>query len=543
MGTAVPPPTFGANGFVAPQESAILAGRQVDIDAALGGGTNPGLTTPQGQIASSDTAIIGDANDQFLALANGVDPAFASGRLQDGIGRIYFLERNPALPTVCESCLCVGAAGTVIPVNAVAQAEDGNLYLCTEAGTIPVGGSITLPFACLATGPIACPSGSLNTIYQAVPGWDTISNTADGILGNNVETRFEFERRRQLSVAANSVGMLSSIRGAVLAVTNVLDAYVTENDSAAPVTVGGVTLGANSIFVCASGGAPSDIATAIWTKKAPGAPYAGVSVISGSISGTTLTVGAVGVGAVAIGQEMFDRTGVLISGTTIISGSGSTWTVSASQTVASETIFLVAASYTGTLVQDTNSAYVTPPSYVISFQGAISLPILFAVSIANSTLVPSSAAALIQAAIISAFAGGDGGPRASIGSKIFASRFYSSVAALGAWAQIVAIEIGSANTPAASFTGSIAGTVLTVSAVASGALAVGQTVSGSSVMGSTVISSLGSGTGGTGTYNLDVSQTVSSRAMVAAIANANSVTANINQAPTISADDIGVVLV
>ena len=32
-----------------------------DINAAFGGGVNPSLSTPQGQIASSDTAIIADS--------------------------------------------------------------------------------------------------------------------------------------------------------------------------------------------------------------------------------------------------------------------------------------------------------------------------------------------------------------------------------------------------------------------------------------------------------------------------------------------------
>ena len=56
--TNVPPCTLGPNGFQAPQQSAILAGTFADIDQAFGGGLNPSLTTPQGQLASSMAAII-----------------------------------------------------------------------------------------------------------------------------------------------------------------------------------------------------------------------------------------------------------------------------------------------------------------------------------------------------------------------------------------------------------------------------------------------------------------------------------------------------
>lgn len=58
--------------------------------------------------------------------------------------------------------------------------------------------------------------------------------------------------------------------------------------------------------------------------------------------------------------------------------------------------------------------------------------------------------------------------------------------------------------------GSIAGTVLTVSAVTSGTLAIGQLISGTNVLAGTTIISLGTGTGGVGTYNVSQTQTVAS---------------------------------
>jgi hypothetical protein len=137
--TNVPSITFGPTGFVAPSEQDVLAGMQADIDAAFGGGLNPALETPQGQLASSMTAITGNANDTFVNLANQFDPAFAAGRFQDALGRIYFIERNSALPTVVQAT-CTGLAGVPIPVGALARAQDDNIYVCTEAGTIPQSG-------------------------------------------------------------------------------------------------------------------------------------------------------------------------------------------------------------------------------------------------------------------------------------------------------------------------------------------------------------------------------------------------------------------
>jgi hypothetical protein len=276
--TAVPPPTFGPTGFIAPTEASILAGVQADQNLAFGGNLNLGLNTPQGQLAQSLTAIIGDCNNQFLALTQGVDPSYASGRMQDAIGRIYFMTRNPAQSTVV-TATCVGLFGTVIPIGAKAQDQGGNIYLCTQTGAIPASGTVDLTFAAQSTGPLACPAGYLNAIYQAIPGWDRVGNASAGVLGNVVESRSDFEYRRAASVALNAQGSLPSVLGAVFQVPGVLDAYVTENVTPVSANVGGITLVPNSIYVCVYGGNATAVAQAIWNKKSPGCNYTGNTTV------------------------------------------------------------------------------------------------------------------------------------------------------------------------------------------------------------------------------------------------------------------------
>lgn len=476
--TNVPQPTFGPAGFIAPLESAILAGVLADFNAAFGGNLNLDQSTPQGQLAVSTAAVIGYCNDLFLAFTNGVDPAFASGRLQDAIARIYFLERAPALPTVVQA-VCSGLTGTLIGSGSRAIAVDGNIYVATASLYIPAGGSVTVPFACITPGPILCPAGSLNGIYQTVPGWDSVTNPTEGITGRDEESRADFEARRAASVAINAAGVLPAIRASVLNVDGVLDAYVTENNTAAPVTIGGVSVAAHSLYVCVAGGALADVAEAIWRKKNPGCGYTG---------GTTVTV------------------------------------------------------------VDDNSAYSIPyPSYAVSFDVAFPLITLFSITIANSAGVPSNAVDQIRAAVSAAFNGTDGNSRVSrIGGTVFASRFYGAIAALGDWAQIVSLRVGSPNVPNAQFTGAIAGAVLTVSAVSAGTLAVGQTVTSAgatAILSGTTIIALGTGAGGTGTYTLSRSQTVASEAMKSTLPALDDVVVNINQIPVLDPNDIRVAVV
>lgn len=70
------------------------------------------------------------------------------------------------------------------------------------------------------------------------------------------------------------------------------------------------------------------------------------------------------------------------------------------------------------------------------------------------------------------------------------------------------------STPAnAIFTGSISGTTLTVTAMSSGTITANQSLTGIGITAETVITALGTGTGGVGTYTINISQTVSAESM------------------------------
>lgn len=279
--SSVPTIQFTPAGVVLPTESAILAGVQSDIDAAFGGGLNPALETPQGQLASSQTAIIGDKNNEVALIVNQVDPQYSDGRFQDAIGRIYFLTRKPATSTSVTATLG-GAAGTVIPAGTLAQDTSGNTYASTGAATIGVGGTVNQEFQNIATGPIPCAAGTLIQVYQAIAGWDTITNAADGTIGHDVENRTDFELRRKNSVALNARSTPNAIYAAVFDVADVLDCYVIDNPTNNTVNMGATNypVAPHSVYVAAVGGVDADVAAAIWSKKDVGCDYNGNTTVT-----------------------------------------------------------------------------------------------------------------------------------------------------------------------------------------------------------------------------------------------------------------------
>ena len=266
--SSVPKIQFTPAGLVIPAETDVLAGVQADINAAFGGGLNPALETPQGQLASSQAAVIGDKNNEFALFVNQVDPQYSADRFQDAIGRIYFLTRKPATPTTVQATVN-GLAGTVIPGGTLAQDTSGNTYACSGNVTIDATGSVTAEFQNIETGPIPCAAGTLTQVYQAIPGWDAITNAADGTMGSDVESRADFEYRRKNSVAKNGTGTPQAIYAEVFALADVLDVYVKDNPTGSAVNTGSTNypIAAHSVYVAVVGGADADIASAIWRKK------------------------------------------------------------------------------------------------------------------------------------------------------------------------------------------------------------------------------------------------------------------------------------
>ncbi|MBC2610770.1 MULTISPECIES: baseplate J/gp47 family protein [Citrobacter] len=272
LNTAVPDVTITENGLLVPDVSDVLAGRLTDMTTALGGGASQSLSSPQGQIAQSDTEIIAQEYDKLLCLFNQVNPDYATGRFQDGIGQIYFMNRISAQGTVV-TATCIGQVGTTIPAGSTAIDTNGYIYRSIDNATIPASGSIDVQFVNNTTGSIPCAAGDLNQIYRAVSGWDAITNVSPGVVGVDVESRIAFETRRKQSVARNGRNMDGATRSAILETSGVLDAYVWSNRKAETVTKGTTNfpvLG-HSLYICVYGGSDSDVAEAIFRTYNPGA--------------------------------------------------------------------------------------------------------------------------------------------------------------------------------------------------------------------------------------------------------------------------------
>ena len=233
-----------------------------------------------------------------------------------------------------------------------------------------------------------------------------------------------------------------------------------------------------------------------------------------SISGTTMTVSAVASGYVFVGQKI-SGSGVT-SGTyvtAVIGGSGGigTYTVSVSQTVSSTTITGAAAAVSVTAPAGDNTNQVATTAFVTQnavLSGSLLMwPTASAPSgylLCNGTAVSRSTYANLFSVIGTTFGAGDT-------TTTFNLPNYVNRMPFGANATTTASVTGTINDGSTN-----AGTILTVTAVGSGTLAVGQAITGTGITAGTRITAFVSGSGGTGTYTVNISQLVASTTITAA---------------------------
>lgn len=384
--TNVPTLTWTDDGITLPEPDAILNGFIQDVqnafpDAVLYDSNGKFLlSTPWGQLITSWAAVVLDKNNQIAFYANQVDPSYAMGRMQDGIGRIYFIERRPATYTEVVG-LCRGGVSVLIPKGTYVADSANNKYRAKQDYTIGDDGTVNVTFICETKGAIECPANSLS-MYEIITGWDSVSNPKAGVVGRNLESQQQFEQRRRQSVAGNSVNSVDSIMSALLTLTDAngnpvcQDVYVTENNLSEGITNGSVFLKPHSIYICVAALDSQEneqfIAKTIWNKKPPGCAMTGDKVVT---------------------------------------------------------------------IEDDSGLYSTAPTYKITYSYAVSVPIFFQIVMARSQDQPKNAADQIKNAVYNAFTGEDGSIRPRIGSRILASDFFRPVLAIGNWARVISIQI------------------------------------------------------------------------------------------------------
>lgn len=278
MTTSVPPIQFTPQGLILPTEQEILNSVLDDIDRAFGGGLNRNLETPQGQLATSLAAIIAEKNNTIAWLVNNLDPDYSDGVMQDAIGKIYFVKRKGQINSTAE-CELNGLPGVIIPKGFIVKDENGHDWALDEQVSILEDGKVMGKFT--ANGTYAAKAHSINQLSQAIIGLDRVTNPQEAIAGVERESRNDFARRYENSVAINSQGMPATVYSNVAKLKGVVSCYVVDNPKGETVRIGAnnTALLPHSVYVAAVGGDDEEIAETIHRYAGNGCDFNGNTVV------------------------------------------------------------------------------------------------------------------------------------------------------------------------------------------------------------------------------------------------------------------------
>lgn len=288
--TNVPLPVFTPTGLVTASEQAILTGVLQDYVAAFmvaGKQLNTELTTPQGQLASSQSFMVAAFQAALAQLIASVDPLTSSGAFQDALGRIYFLTRQSATNAYVVGTVS-GVPGSTLPAGSQVKSSDGTIWASSSDVVYGAGGTVSATFVATVAG--SAPAAGINDlrIYQQVPNWENVTNAAPSVPGTDTENRAEFETRRAESVQIGGMGQAANVRAAVANVTGVSDVFIYNNGGDTAINYGATNypIPAHSIAINVTGGDAQEVAAAINSKLDCGCGFSTQSTITVNVQDT-----------------------------------------------------------------------------------------------------------------------------------------------------------------------------------------------------------------------------------------------------------------
>lgn len=291
-------------GVIVADTSDVLTEVQSEWQQAFGAGLDVDSSTPQGVMINAETATRVAVSQANAKLANQINPNLASGIFLDALCALLGLFRAAATATQVTNVTLTGIINTPIPAGSRVTLGPGGAVFTLQTGVVlsdnGSGGGIGYgTFVCSVTGPVACASGALNTPFDTVLGWETVTNNQSGTpasvttLGTLQQSDASLRALRNNTLALQGISTPQAQVSNLYAIPGVTSVAYLENVTSAPLTINGVTLAAHSIWACVDGSATAlEIATSLLKNKTDGAGWNGAQSVAvlEPASGQTYTV-------------------------------------------------------------------------------------------------------------------------------------------------------------------------------------------------------------------------------------------------------------
>lgn len=243
---------------------------------------NVAQNSPDGQMLNIYAQGGEDIRELALQVNAGFDPDQAVGAILDQRVAINNLQRQGGSYTIVGITVTAtqtvelqgldAAFNNINGTGFTAADNAGNNYILVDT-TVVTAGDTTLNFRAQKIGAVDPVVNTIINQVTIIAGISAVNNaSAPLILGQNQETDSQLRIRRQQSVALAAFGYLDGLQGSLLSLTGVTAAKVYENVGS---TTDGDGIPGHGIWAIVEGGANTDIANMIYSKKSYGANMKG----------------------------------------------------------------------------------------------------------------------------------------------------------------------------------------------------------------------------------------------------------------------------
>lgn len=266
---------ISSTGVIIPDTSTLLGNVTATYTSTFGSDLVVTPNSPAGVFINAEVVAEAALVQNNAAVANQINPNLAAGTFLDAVLALTGAQRSPATQTYVTGVSLTGVSGTVVPAGTLAATAAGDQFASVSTVTISAGGTATVDFTSVAYGPIPCATNALTTVVSSVLGWETVTNSAAGVLGTATQSDVQARAYRTNTLGYQGVALPVAITSALYNVPGVSSVWFQENVAATTQTINGISMVAHSIYAVVNGGSNLAVAAALLENKSSGAAWNG----------------------------------------------------------------------------------------------------------------------------------------------------------------------------------------------------------------------------------------------------------------------------
>lgn len=277
------PNTLSPFGLTVNSVTDIVDALTADMQTIYGPDINVDPNSPDGQLINIYAQTAADILELLVDVYNSFSVEGAYGTPLDQRVSLNGITRRQGTYTTTPVLVVVSIAMTlpgldVLDADPTAQVftvsdNAGNQFFLETSHVFGSAGSASLTFRAVTIGAVEVSPNTITNQVTTILGVTSVNNptTSGTVTGVTEETDAQLKIRHGQSFALASTGPADAISAALLALPDVVDAYVVENVSNTTVN----TVPPHCVWCIVNGGTASEIAQAIYAKKGIGCDMKG----------------------------------------------------------------------------------------------------------------------------------------------------------------------------------------------------------------------------------------------------------------------------